>query len=597
MNRSTLARRYAPLAALAAVQLLIIATIPSVGANQQASQVAGGGYGTGGSTSSGVGAGSGSLGGSSSGGGSGGGASGVGGASGLAGASGESGLNGSGSLPSGGSLLPPGVATSGDTTHCVDGREWSTAIAYWAPPCVPGTPGAPDPDNGGATTMGVTSNEINVIDYESDDGAEDDAIEAAEGLYETFAQAEEVDGVYENFINKYYVLYGRKFNIIPYMGQCNTVPPDTNCLIPEMDKLAAQYHPLAVFWGSTVCSACFAELARDHVIAVGPAGFSDAFADANAPYFYSESESSTRMEEAFAEFYCKQLANSPVKFALNGNPAQNFNGHKRVLGLISANDPDNEDTVKDVLVPALKRECGVNVTHFYFYAQNINTAAQQTAAGIAAMDTPTNPATSVLCLCDTTAPVFFYEGEKADNYFPENLIAATEGMDVDEAAQAYDSGVACTGGKPCPFDSAFGLGPNGPEEPGANDEGARMYHDGGGGTPPGNALSNDITALTYTMFANLLENNGPDITAANIQARAPELPAVGGGASDQALLKFLPGDYSWEQDARVIYWDADRTSSFDGEQGTYVQIEGGRFNLGQYPTLYEPPIPNQPRPS
>src|SRR5260370_9959530 len=38
MNRSTLARRYAPLVALAAIQLLIIATVPSTAAKRVVSQ-------------------------------------------------------------------------------------------------------------------------------------------------------------------------------------------------------------------------------------------------------------------------------------------------------------------------------------------------------------------------------------------------------------------------------------------------------------------------------------------------------------------------------------------------------------------------------
>src|SRR5258708_22814259 len=46
MNRSTLARRYAPLVALAAVQLLIIATVPST-ASKQVRQLAAGGGGAG----------------------------------------------------------------------------------------------------------------------------------------------------------------------------------------------------------------------------------------------------------------------------------------------------------------------------------------------------------------------------------------------------------------------------------------------------------------------------------------------------------------------------------------------------------------------
>jgi hypothetical protein len=608
MHRNTLARRYAPLALLAAVQLLIIATVPSIASKGAAAQVSSGGsfapgsQGSGGSGgSSAAGSGGSSAGGGTSGGGgtsfSGGSGGSSGGSGGFAGGSGGGAAGsggGAGGLGGGGvGSAPPGAQSSGDTSHCSGGREFSPGIAYWAPPCVPGTPGAPDSANGGATGPGVTANQINIVDYNGDSGAEVDAILQAEGLYESYQNAIVLDKAYANFINKNFVLYGRKVNIITYQGQCTTVPPDTNCLIPEMDKIAAQYHPYALFWNTTLCSACFAELARDHVVAFGGVGFSDQFANANAPYFYSEGESSTRIEQAFAEFYCKQMASSPVKFAETLNPAQNFNGKPRVLGIISTNDADNEDTVKNVLVPLLKRTCGVTVNHFYFYAQDINTAAQQVAAGIAAMDTAVNPASVVLCLCDPVAPEFLYEGEKANNYYPENVLASDQGMDADKAAQAYETGLGCPGNSNCEFDLAFGIGPDGPQEPATNDAGTRIYALGGGTSLPVDPTVNMVVAQSYVMIANLIENTGPDLTAANMQARAPAMGAVGGGSTGQALLQFKPGDYGWEQDARVLYFDKTAKSSYNGTAGTFVTIEGNRFNLGQYPTMSEPPIPSR----
>src|SRR5260370_34520723 len=113
--------------------------------------------------------------------------------------------------------------------------------------------------------------------------------------------------------------------------------------------------------------------------------------------------------------------NSPARVVTKAgrqNPAQNCNGPPRRLGVISTNDPDNENTVTQVLNSALQRGCGDHIWHTYFYSQNINTAAQQVAAGIAAMDTPTNPANVVLCLCDPVAPQFLYQGEADNNYWP-----------------------------------------------------------------------------------------------------------------------------------------------------------------------------------
>ncbi len=119
-----------------------------------------------------------------------------------------------------------------------------------------------------------------------------------------------------------------------------------------------------------------------------------------------------------------------MSFAEDKNPAQDFNGQKRVLGVISTNDPDNEDTVTNVLVPALNRDCGDGgsvAQHHYFYSQDISTAAQQINAGVSAMDSPTDPATDVVCLCDPVAPELLYSGEQQHNYYPENILADVAG--------------------------------------------------------------------------------------------------------------------------------------------------------------------------
>src|SRR3954462_5665592 len=312
-----------------------------------------------------------------------------------------------------------------------------------------------------------------------------------------------------------------------------------------MDTIVDTYHPYMVFWNTTLCSECYAELARRKTIAIGGVGFSEQFATDNAPYFYSSGESSSRMETAFAEFWCKQLQPSPVKFAGHQNPAQDFNGKPRVLGVISTNDPDNETTVKKVLYPLL-RACGQTVTHEYFYDQDINTAAKQVAAGIAAMNTPQNPATTVLCLCDPVAPAFLFDGEQSNNYYPENVIADVQGMGYDSTGQSYGPNPNGSGSLGCPkpdvgceYDGAFGLLPNGPSEAQDNDEGMRVDHPGGGQDPiPVTGITATSLAEQWVMMANLIENAGPALTPINMHNLAPRLGMVGGGATGQPLMGF-----------------------------------------------------------
>jgi hypothetical protein len=357
------------------------------------------------------------------------------------------------------------------------------------------------------------------------------------------------------------------------------------------------YHPYAVLWDTTVCSTCFHTLAADHVISFGGMGFSDAFAQANAPYYYAYTESATRMQQEFASWYCSQMQ-GPVAFAPDKNPAQNFKGQKRVLGIISTNDPDNRNTVESVIIPALKRGCNVSVTHTYFYSQDINTAAQQVEAGISAMDTASNPATDVLCLCDAVAPQFLYQGEQQHNYWPENLLADVQQMTYDSSAQNYEAGsgnsssLACpTPSVGCEFNNAFGLSMFSPEESQSNNAGTRTFAMGGGSHLPVTGITAEEVWENYNMMASLIENTGPDLTPQRMAATAASMGTIGGGTTGHYQVGFSPGSYSWTQDVEVVYWDPNRKSSYNGQLGTFVPVEGTRFLPGQFPKMSEPPIP------
>jgi hypothetical protein len=226
-----------------------------------------------------------------------------------------------------------------------------------------------------------------------------------------------------------------------------------------MNRIVDTYKPYAVFFQTTVCSACYAELARKKVVSFGGAGFSEEFRQALKPYNYDAGMSSTRMSRIFGEFWCGQLAGKKAVFAGTANPAQDLRQSTRQIGVISTNDPDNERVIKKVLYPALAK-CGQSVKgHEYFYEQNVGTASTQSQAGTAVMNTRTNPATSIVCFCDPVAPQFLFNANTNNNYWPEILYASNQAVDVDQVGQSYMGGLACPQQqRGCQFDVAFGLG-------------------------------------------------------------------------------------------------------------------------------------------
>ncbi len=523
------------------------------------------------------------------------------GAAGGAAAGGTAGGSTTGATVAGGA---PTGAAGGDTKHCVGGRQFDPGIDYYAPPCVAGLPGAPWPNNGGATYQGVTSKQIEVVNYVADYGAEVDAILKAQGLYYDASQAKQWNEAYAKFISSHYQLYGRTLHIDTVQGNCRTVPPDYPCLIGDMDKIVQTYHPYAVFWSTTVCSQCFAELSRLHVVNFGGGGFSDDFHNANAPYSFDGGMSATQIELNFADWWCHQMTSQgnsgrTAIFAGDQNAAEDFRNKPRVLGVVSTNDPDNENTVKKVLYPALKRGCGEEVTHEYFYAQDINTATTQSQQSEQAMNTPTNPATSVLCLCDPVAPQFGQNAYGNNNYWPEGILASDQTMDWDSIAQTYSSSshsddtLSCPKhGNGCGWDGAIGLGGDLPQTSAAQSAAVHVYQLATGSKSLPTSVANlDIFWEQYSMLGTLIQGTGPTLTPARMQAAAVHIPFRGGGATGHPLRGFRNGSWCWTQDVRVVYWNANATSPYNGKKGHYVDIEGSRFTLGHFPTLKQPPAP------
>ena len=597
--------KFGPIVALAIVQIVLIIAVPSTAPNAANSALgsgyngtgAGGGDGGGGVVNGGgvSGGGVGGAVGGGVGGGAGGGVTGGSTAGGSTAGGAAGGTGGPATVASGAGLqkLP------GDRTHCVGGRQFDPSLDYYAPICVPGTPGAAYPNNGGATWRGVTNNTIELVNYVADYGAEVDQILKAQGTYYNADTAKKWNEPFANFINTHYNLWGRKIHIDTVAGTCTTVPPDYACLQSEMDTIVAKYHPYGVMWETTVCSVCFAELSRLHVVNFGGGGFSDKFLSDNAPYSYLAGESASQVQTQFAQWYCKQMAGKKAVFAGTHNPAQNFRNTTRQLGVFSTNDPDNKYTVQHVLYPALAK-CGVSVNgHEYFYAQDINTATQQSQTAAAKMNTPQNPATSVLCLCDPVAPQFGQNAFASDNYWPETLIADDQTMDFDSAGQTYSNSdnsgdaLACPNGNPCEYDNTIGISSDDPQVAPSQSAAAKIWslQTHNAPYPSGIGLATlDIVWSEYSMFASLIENAGPLLTPQRMRDAAPDLGARGGGTTGHPLKQFLRGGGAWTQDVRIVYWDKAKVSPYNKQHGSYVEIEGGRFN-GNFASLPQPPAP------
>jgi hypothetical protein len=489
------------------------------------------------------------------------------------GAGGETSTAGGGATPVGGATGggEANVAGSGDVhdiAHCVGDRQFDPALDFYAPPCVPKWRG----DNGGATYRGVSSDTVKVVEYHPHQSDAINTVLKSIGKYESPEQREAFRSAAEKMINDRFELYGRKLDIVEVEGTCTTTPPDVACLRNEFRGIVIDQQPFAFITGSP-CSACVDELAQQGVVIAGSQYFPDGFLQSMAPYYWNSLQGGTRIAQHFAQFWCANLAGKPASYAVNR--VGNTNGQMRRLGVISSNDPQSQIVIDDL--KAELAACGDSVAAEYYYSPDPTTAAQQAQAGLDIMRS--RGVTSLAFFADSAGPGFFYALEQSDNYFPEALVSGAGRQDTDSVGQGYskEGGTACPAGRPCSFDTAFGVGPV--REPPSDKGPAINIWRAAGNEGPVPSDADDTNWEHYRLLATLLQASGPDLTPANIEQGVRSYPAR--GDDQHTLLGFDGGGYSWSQDSRIVYWDRNATSTVNGKQGAFIQI-GPRVALGGF---------------
>jgi hypothetical protein len=587
MSRVTLARRYGPLLAVLAVQLLIIAVVPSnvprtsaVGTDSGSGQFGTGPDGTivdpvtgqvidpatgqvigtsGGSNSSSV----------SSGGGGGGGG---------------------------------GDSGGGSTSHCVSGRQYDPAVYAFAPACAPKFSGS----NGGKTAIGVDEKTIKVIVMRGNYGTVVNGALTASGALPSAAEFKAFLDAAVSFINARYELYGRRIVAEPYQIQHGTGgqgKPDDQGLREEMKTMVQNERPFAVIWNTPVSSETFDELSDLGVLNLGGFGFTDTFSQQHAPYHWDVHMGGTQHVQLVAEWWCKRMyGNGQVKAAYAGmHGSDNLATHNRTLGVIATNDPENVKTTQQ-LDQEIKGRCGAAASYgprVFNYDQDVTTAETQRQAAVSKM-IDTNPkATSVMCFCDQVAPFFLYDQAEAEDYYPENIMVAAGYTDLDSTVQTYDHQLSPerAADEYPQMENAFGLGQFGKQRARDKDDSGKVWQaTGRSGTPYAQSTAQNDWEY-YAMLAHLIQAAGPSLTATNIMQNVQKAPPLtAGGLTDQysqGQRSFGPGDFTWNDSMREIYWSPKGASEYGGP-GTWRSLNSGKwFRRGELPNaaITLPPKP------
>jgi hypothetical protein len=198
-------------------------------------------------------------------------------------------------------------------------------------------------------------------------------------------------------------------------------------------------------------------------------------------------------------------------------------------------------------------------------------------------------ATTLMCFCEQVAPQFLYKTYSDQNYYPENILVGTGVNDTDKVGQTMDHGAE----QPTQaddhypqYENAFGLAQQPREEARDAEYGARVWRAGGGsGTTPYDTVSEDFDY--YALLATLVQTAGPGLTPAAGEAGLMKMgPITPGNNADEHTPQrsISPGDYTWNDVMREVYWSPTKKSPFNGAPGTWVSMNGGRwFRTGEFP--------------
>jgi len=604
LTPGALGRRYAPFLAIAAVQVLLVAMTPS---RPQTVQAEGGPATATGNVASGVDAAGNPVAVDAAGNP----------VSTVGGALGPSGTS-TGALGVTGSTLPGGrvVNPKLDLSHC-DSKGRQIGWSYYMPLCAPVWHGG---DNGGATMPGVSATEIKYVFYVAKGDPQVNAILAREGLAASTEQTCQRLKALDAAINKRWEFYGRKAVSLDgphgpnsgteyqanqqrnapndggpcrfpvFQGNCTLTPPDAPCERAEAKVIAQQLKPAYVM-APVAASSFFDELAYEHIVVSGGEAEPAAYHSQYPGYYYDVFMDGTRAAEMIAEYWCKKLNGKPVQFAgpkvmhPDNNPLST--PPTRKLGMIWPENPSDPDTftnsvnhLRDLITGKVKgRGCTTSteiVTQSYL--SDINKAQDQARTTIDKFSS--KGVTTMMCLCDPIAPVFLTANADSQQYYPEHFMTGTGLIDYDVLGRLYT---------PAEWRNAFGLSHLQVSLPFDQTDATKAWRDAGNTGQP-DPTSNLSTAY-FSLMASSFQAAGPKLTAANMQQGLFTAPVRGGwqetgGNPAYPKIKFAaPDDYTGINDAREVWWCANRRSEIDGQPGSYVPVDRGhRYDLGEWPT-------------
>jgi hypothetical protein len=565
------ARRYLPFYVVAVAWLVMVLVVPTTSPRSSGLALGGDSVGTlppesgGAADQAGTGAAASGAGGSG------------GGATGAGAAAGTNGAGGAGN----GAAGTTGKARSG--VDCKPGVRQLPDSVYSAPCRVLFT-GA----NGGATSRGVTSTEIKVVDREYANTPDEQAVEAqvvAAGFPPKQVR-DQVRQVFLAYFNKAYELYGRHVVLETYQSNASVADEvrnegrevacaDATAIAQERKAFAVVPPPALIGLGPF--SECAAE--QQLMVPIGPYGFPESYYRQYHPYLWGLQMSCDRIAYQLGDYIGRQLANRKARWAKD--PA--YVVQNRTFALIYPNIGAYSECIG--LIDKVLAKYGV--TYASRFAYNVDPSTMPQQASQAVVQFKQAGATTIILAADFLMTTNLTLQGRQQGWGPEWITEGAGLTDVDNLARAFDQQEV--------NGHLFGISPLGESRYtiGQDGEAARLYKRlTGQPLPTGMAAEYFIQLQLF----NMLQGAGPALTPANIATGMFAMPLSTGPDAGRYWFRTAPdgtpnqGDHTASDDVREVYWDGNATG-VDGKPGMFLSAYARRFTNGEFP--YEEP-PNYP---
>ena len=450
--------------------------------------------------------------------------------------------------------VPAGAQACSDRTVMIPNDPYS-------PPCYEFTG-----DNGGATSRGVTSDEIvvSIRELEGPSAAEIFTSLSGEQVNDSPESTKDTVIALTEYFNQHFQFYGRKMRVEIFKGQGNGASEllggAKEKALADAIKVSDEIRAFVDLSGITLPYAN--ALSEQRVVNLGAPYPSRNWFVQRSPYAWSFFPDGTSVVEAHSAWIKARLVGSNADYA---GPA--YQGKPRKYAVLAPENAEYQESVQAYIAEVEKAgfEISLNLT----YKLDLNSMPNQASNIVAQLKDA--GITSVLAACD---PVMLAIGlaPKANeqDYQPEWITAGLAFVDQDIVSQLIDERQ---------WGRAFGIAYNAEPEPLRSSLPYAAYKSVRPNDEP--AFAFELLYYQMYMLAIGLQMAGPNLTPESFEQGMFSYP---GGLGALGSWKFGPGDYSGTDDVREIWWDPDRISIQNNKPGAWVQLNGGaRYLPDQMP--------------